>query len=106
MFYQTISLDCIKKNTQLQIILLNQQLMFVILLHLCIKMSLLKKLRDILKSLLEMYLIKKKLKEEKKKKKKIRGLKYNCLNFLSFVVVYILVAGLSQKILWKPLHSV
>ena len=56
MFYQTISLDCIKKNTQLQMILLNQQLMLVMLLRLSVRMSLLKELRDILKSLLGMYL--------------------------------------------------
>ena len=59
MFYQTISLDCIKKNTKLQMILLNQQLMLVMLLRLSVRMSLLKELRDILKSLLGMYLIKK-----------------------------------------------
>ena len=52
MFYQTISLNCIKKNSQLQMILLNQQLMLAMLLCLSVRMSLLKELRDILKSLL------------------------------------------------------
>ena len=31
------------------------------------------------------------------KKKKIEGSKYNCLNFLSFVIVCILVAGCHRK---------
>ena len=35
--------------------------------------------------------------EELEEEKKIGGLRYNCLNFLSFVVVCILVAGCHRK---------
>ena len=36
----------------------------------------------------------------------IGGSRYNCLNFLSFVVVVYSCGWLPQKILWKPLHPV